>query len=176
VFSGNEGGDGAIAVTVTAVSCVAPPRELRRNMERIVLEGGGDDEGAGDDGGHSSDESVRNVPQALLPEVLFGDTSCFSNNKKFFPFGTPCKEHFDIWTSLNASTGVLFDLLYAPKAFQQIFQAWENEDTLGDCGNDDNTVCIYLHCGGTEGNTSQFNRYKYLKLIDRDEKLCNYYK
>jgi hypothetical protein len=155
-------------VKVMAVSCVIPPAQLKTNMEKI--------------GGNSASVIYEGYPHVLFAErgsVPSCDASA-QDTKKLVPFGTPCTEHLTIWSDLKTRCGITFDLLYAPKAFEQIFEHWNinidntNEMTQedGTCNSRDQvkesttTTYIYLHCGGVEGNISQLNRYRYLNLIN----------
>ena len=79
-------------------------------------------------------------------------------------FGQPSIRHYEIWQRLQASTGCDFDLLYAPRAFEIMLScAADSSQSLG--GFEDDVNVLYYHCGGVEGNRSQLQRYKYLKLI-----------
>lgn len=149
----NVDGRACLDIKVKAVSCVIPPTELHANM-RLILES-------------SDGSSMYDSTEDDLPEVLH---SASSSGKEIKPFGTPCLTHLAIWRELKATTGILFDLLYAPRAFEQIFQLWTEEEAR-QVGRSDNAeiAYIYIHSGGVEGNKSQFDRYKYLKLIDRSE-------
>jgi 1-aminocyclopropane-1-carboxylate deaminase len=71
-------------------------------------------------------------------------------------FAKPYPEHLSIWLELQKSTGITFDLVYSPRAFEQLFWSFENNAPLWeDC------KLIYVHCGGNTGNESQLLRYKY---------------
>jgi 1-aminocyclopropane-1-carboxylate deaminase len=71
-------------------------------------------------------------------------------------FAKPCQPHLDMWRSLQKECGVEFDLVYAPRAFEQLQQSFMREPLLWK-----NSHVLYLHCGGANGNESQLKRYKF---------------
>jgi 1-aminocyclopropane-1-carboxylate deaminase/D-cysteine desulfhydrase-like pyridoxal-dependent ACC family enzyme len=92
-------------------------------------------------------------------------------------FAKPCPEHFALWSALCHQTGMLFDLVYAPRAWEIIVDsALKNNDSATDTfvvGSHDRAILkewlpdsniIYYHCGGTEGNESQLGRYSAIGL------------
>jgi 1-aminocyclopropane-1-carboxylate deaminase len=88
-------------------------------------------------------DSLRSFPIILSP-------------RKREVFGYPRKELLDIWNEIReTSTGLEFDLIYAPRAFEILF---ENLDDLNESN------LIYYHCGGVEGNESQIKRYGRKKI------------
>lgn len=100
---------------------------------------------------------------AILPTVLS------TNNAPSRQFAKPYKEHYEIWQELQKQTKLDFDLIYAPRAFEVIISQCykDGEDkrkmSLKDLYPGYNLM--YYHCGGTEGNASQLQRYRYLYLI-----------
>jgi 1-aminocyclopropane-1-carboxylate deaminase/D-cysteine desulfhydrase-like pyridoxal-dependent ACC family enzyme len=76
-------------------------------------------------------------------------------------FGKPIKDHYLIWSELLQYTGIKFDLIYAPRAFELLLEALNNDK--GYWNND--VQIVYYHCGGVEGNETQLDRYRYSKLI-----------
>lgn len=88
-------------------------------------------------------------------------------NDQSYVFAKPYKEHLEIWNTLRRSSGIKFDLVYAPRAWQLLLQSepdiWrEANDTVGvdDCG----LNLLYYHCGGLVGTDSQLARYSYKKV------------
>lgn len=77
------------------------------------------------------------------------------------PFAKPNTEHFRIWKELQSQAGVDFDLIYAPRTFEvltsQGSSAGKSASSLQYFMSEANL--IYYHCGGTEGNDSQLDRY-----------------
>ena len=89
----------------------------------------------------------------IFPTILYDD-----NNDKKRVFAKPYTEHYNIWYEMYQQTNILFDLLYFPRAFEILLN---NEEYWYD----ENIQMVYYHCGGLEGNDSQLDRYKYLKII-----------
>lgn len=85
-------------------------------------------------------------------------------------FAQPCKEHYEIYAKLLEHTGIEFDLIYAPRAFEVLAHsirspcqsATDPQLSLRNFATGSNV--IYYHCGGVEGNTSQLRRYKNLNM------------
>lgn len=84
-------------------------------------------------------------------------------------FAKPTEHHLRVWREVQAATGVLFDLVYAPRAWEQLKHSVETSDPRlwGDPGGDGAGACgvLYYHCGGVEGNASQLRRYERLGLL-----------
>lgn len=76
-------------------------------------------------------------------------------------FGKPVKDHYVIWSELLKNTGILFDLIYAPRAFELLNESFKNDKEYWD----EDVQIIYYHCGGLEGNDTQLERYRYSNLI-----------
>lgn len=74
-------------------------------------------------------------------------------------FAAPCAEHLGIWTRLRQESGIDFDLVYAPRAWEILLDSklWKEE----------NCNIIYYCCGGHEGNESQLGRYRHSGLLKR---------
>lgn len=99
-----------------------------------------------------------------MPEILEG---CFPNRK--FRFGNLDPLHFKIWQYLAEEHHLVFDLLYAPRAFELLLIAAGNSPRA--VSGRITELCmknlfpdhhiLYYHCGGIEGNDSQLLRYKY---------------
>lgn len=78
-------------------------------------------------------------------------------------FAQPYKEHLAILYSLFAQTGIDFDMIYAPRAFEILLQNGYLSPTGSSVKEDFNLM--YYHCGGVEGNISQMERYKAKNLL-----------
>lgn len=84
----------------------------------------------------------------VFPTVL-GD----SEDGRARIFANPYAEHLGLWKSLRAESGIDFDLVYAPRAWEILLasQVWK----------DDSARIIYYCCGGAEGTESQLGRYRH---------------
>jgi len=71
------------------------------------------------------------------------------------PFAKPKKEYFDIWLSLRES-GIEFDLIYAPKMWLELIESY----------NILKKPILYIHSGGTIGNISQIEQYRYKGIFE----------
>lgn len=87
-----------------------------------------------------------------FPYILFQDMKRL--------FAKPYQEHLDIWWTLSSETGIQFDLIYTPRAMEQVLYWINKVPTMWK-----NTELMYLHCGGTAGVESQFRRYQRDKSI-----------
>jgi len=85
------------------------------------------------------------APRAI-PEVMGGAQNV--------PFGEPRAELLDIWYELQ-DAGVYCDLTYAPRAWQILFDNWEDPAFHGD-----GHRLMYVHTGGLEGVSTQLTRYR----------------
>lgn len=99
-----------------------------------------------------------NVKQPIFPYILDSPKSC--------RFAEPSLQLLEVWNELGTQTGITFDLLYAPPAWLKLSQDFMLNSEFWD-----NSSVIYIHCGGTEGNDSQLNRYSYLKTTKRLKKM-----
>lgn len=72
-------------------------------------------------------------------------------SKKKYHFAKPYKEFFDLHVRL-VETGIVFDLVYAPKLWKMLLEQTDEE-------------ILYIHSGGTTGNASMLERYKYKGLV-----------
>jgi 1-aminocyclopropane-1-carboxylate deaminase/D-cysteine desulfhydrase-like pyridoxal-dependent ACC family enzyme len=89
-------------------------------------------------------------------------------------FAKPYAAHWQIWRALKAESGIEFDLIYAPRAFEVLLSQCDAFDTstATDSGSvtSNKTASLerwmegcnimYYHCGGVEGNESQLQRYR----------------
>lgn len=119
-------------IAVIAVPCIGTAEYLLEQMRRI------------------DNESFK---VGSFPEVLTAPS-----NQPQRVFGKPYKELAVIWNQLCTETGIEFDLLYAPRAFEQIFEH------LAVVEPSSRVNLMYVHCGGQTGNASQKKRYEYKKL------------
>uniref|UniRef100_A0A7S3A3Y5 Tryptophan synthase beta chain-like PALP domain-containing protein n=1 Tax=Rhodosorus marinus TaxID=101924 RepID=A0A7S3A3Y5_9RHOD len=74
------------------------------------------------------------------------------------PFAKPRKELLEIWKELSAQ-GLNVDLIYGARVWEILLEQPE-----AFIGNKDIT-CVYYHCGGLDGDSSQLSRYKRLGLV-----------
>ncbi len=74
---------------------------------------------------------------------------------KKYHFGKCYIEHLKTHQKLLHETGINFDLLYDPIAWQALLMHYHSLEK----------PVIYIHCGGTEGNESMYRRYRYLNLV-----------
>lgn len=84
-------------------------------------------------------------------------------------FAKPYKDHLLIWNELQRQSGINFDLIYAPRTVEVLLSQCNKEGAnlqdLSLKGLFPGENLIYYHCGGTEGNPSQLDRYKILGLL-----------
>mmetsp|Transcript_30060 Transcript_30060/g.39561 ORF Transcript_30060/g.39561 Transcript_30060/m.39561 type:complete len:423 (+) Transcript_30060:122-1390(+) len=86
------------------------------------------------------------------PHILDGTTK--------YQFGKPDQEILDIWREFE-DIGLYVDLVYAPRAWQVLFENWEPKNpVLG------GKKILYVHSGGIEGVSTQLTRYKHHGLIE----------
>eukprot|EP01041_Mallomonas_annulata_P004862 gene4862-9690_t len=114
-------------IEVIAVPCVGSDVFLKEQMELL-------DEVSGQ--------------RQIFPKIL--------SPKKQRNFAEPCVSHLEIWSKLTETTGVTFDLVYAPRTWEILLDSWEDDPSMWDGVN-----IMYIHCGGQEGNESQLGRYRY---------------
>ena len=88
-----------------------------------------------------------NIESCYLPEILDDGTNDSHS------FAQPCEQHLEIWRNLCSASGIDFDLIYAPRAWQQLRRVLSQYENMYNI--------MYYHCGGQEGNDSQLRRYKY---------------
>ena len=89
---------------------------------------------------------LMNVEPHYFPEIL--DDGVVDK----YPFAQPCEEHMEIWKRLCRESTINFDLIYAPRAWQQLQRVLSRYEGIYNI--------MYYHCGGHEGNDSQLRRYK----------------
>ena len=104
-------------------------------------------------GTYLEQQMAKRATDASLPMVL----SPVSEH----PFGKPRHDLIDIWREIrDPQVDLDFDLVYAPRAFETILA-----NLCGELLKDSNIM--YYHCGGIEGNESQFRRYERSGLLLR---------
>ena len=82
----------------------------------------------------------------LLPHIL-------ENSK--FRFATPYQELYQTISSINEASQIEFDLVYDPVGWYILLS---NISRIS-------APILYLHCGGTLGNQTMLNRYRYKGLL-----------
>ena len=79
------------------------------------------------------------------------DNLIILESEKKYHFAKPYKEFIEIYEKLKKS-GIEFDLVYAPKLWKMILEQTDEE-------------ILYIHSGGTTGNASMLDRYRYKGLV-----------
>lgn len=137
-------------IEVVAVPCVGIAADLMTDMKQL--------------------DSLTGV-FGMFPTVL-DTTHCQSHSQTQnqsktikepkYKFGKPSKHLYGIWKQIVDDSGIRFDLVYAPRAFDVLRanRYFNNDDNSRDCN------LIYYHCGGLEGNESQLQRYRDAKIIN----------
>ncbi len=75
----------------------------------------------------------------------------FASDRKY-KFAKPYDEYLEVHQELKDSTGITFDLIYAPRTWIEM------------CKNlDENENILYIHTGGVSGNETMLERYRYKK-------------
>lgn len=87
---------------------------------------------------------------ALLENDTANYPEIWETQKKYV-FGKPYKEYYNIWKEISENNNVEFELLYDPKTLIALDQ--HNKKIKGEI--------MYVHSGGTIGNESMLQRYKY---------------
>ena len=80
----------------------------------------------------------------------------FSSDKKR-KFAKPYDEYLNIHEELQVSTGIVFDLIYAPLTWMQMYENFK----------DNETEVLYIHTGGVSGNKTMLERYRHKKSRKR---------
>jgi 1-aminocyclopropane-1-carboxylate deaminase/D-cysteine desulfhydrase-like pyridoxal-dependent ACC family enzyme len=81
-------------------------------------------------------------------------------------FGEVTNIHLSIWKYLQSRCNIVFDLLYATRAFELMLlnsNSSANLQHLDSCSLVSlfpSHNILYYHCGGCEGNVSQLDRYR----------------
>lgn len=79
------------------------------------------------------------------------DNLIILESEKKYHFAKPYKEFMDLHVKLQ-SAGIVFDLVYAPKLWKMLLEKTDEE-------------ILYIHSGGTTGNVSMLERYRYKGLV-----------
>jgi len=88
------------------------------------------------------DSDVNNYPVIL-------------ETKKKYVFGKLYKAYYDIWKEISEENNIEFELLYDPKTLIALDE--HNKNIKGEI--------MYIHSGGTVGNESMLQRYRYAGII-----------
>ncbi len=73
-------------------------------------------------------------------------------SKKKQKFAKPYDEYLEIYQELKDETGIIFDLIYAPRTWIDMCEnLYESKNVL------------YIHTGGVSGNKTMLERYRYRK-------------
>ena len=94
------------------------------------------------------EKTLQSQWQKLQPKPASYPETLFSFGKH--PFAKPHPEFLKIWKSLKSS-GIEFDLIYAPKMWYELEKAYERLPK----------PILYVHSGGVSGNTSQLQHYAF---------------
>ena len=116
---------------VICIPCSGDVDNLREHMQRLARECG--------------DGHLENP----LPTII-------TDNKRRV-FAQPSQEHYEIWQEITSATDIPFDLIYAPRAWEVLWDwlpAQKDEFEL-----------MYLCTGGAEGIDTQLSRYKSLGIL-----------
>jgi 1-aminocyclopropane-1-carboxylate deaminase/D-cysteine desulfhydrase-like pyridoxal-dependent ACC family enzyme len=133
----------AMDVEILAVPCVGSSAHLKAQMKQLHALCGGD--------------------EYTGPTIL---------STEYAPrrvFAKPYAAHLAIWQALQQETAIEFDLIYAPRTFEILLSHTEHVDRKKQKGANEagslkdwmpGANVLYYHCGGVEGNESQFLRYR----------------
>lgn len=88
-------------------------------------------------------EQWQRLSSAPYPKILPSD--------KKRKFAKPYDEYLEIHKELEEQTGIVFDLIYAPKTWMEMMEHFsESSEPL-----------LYIHTGGVSGNETMLERYRY---------------
>jgi 1-aminocyclopropane-1-carboxylate deaminase/D-cysteine desulfhydrase-like pyridoxal-dependent ACC family enzyme len=135
-----------LPVEVLAVPCVSSAWQLQAQIDQLSALCG-----------HSPDERKHGHPTILT-----------TDHAPRRVFAKPAQELLGIWQALQQQSGIDFDLIYAPRAFEIILSHCTSAGVDGDYSLRDwlpGANVLYYHCGGTEGNESQLQRYERLGFL-----------
>ncbi|MBU0631574.1 1-aminocyclopropane-1-carboxylate deaminase [bacterium] len=79
------------------------------------------------------------------------DNLIILESEKKYHFAKPYKEFIELYEKLKTG-GIEFDLVYAPKLWKMLLEKTEEK-------------ILYIHSGGTTGNASMLDRYRYKGLV-----------
>lgn len=80
----------------------------------------------------------------------------FSHKEKK-KFAKPYAEYLQIYKELKDSTGIVFDLIYAPRTWIQLLENLK----------DTQENILYIHTGGVSGNATMLDRYEHMQRRQR---------
>jgi 1-aminocyclopropane-1-carboxylate deaminase len=149
----------AVDIAVIAVPCVGDAPYLRRQMLRVLTDTSSSSSSNSSSSSSSSSTSSSSASttaaaaEAELPVVLEGSVKQ--------QFGEPRAALLAVWRELQ-DADLFVDLLYGVRAWEVLFEQWSSHELLLQ----QNSMLMYVHCGGLEGVSSQLTRYKHKKLID----------
>jgi hypothetical protein len=135
----------AIDVEILAVPCVGSAAHLKAQMQQLHVLCSGDE--------------------------YTGPTIVSTEYAPRRVFAKPYAAHLAIWQALQQETAIEFDLIYAPRTFEILLSHTEHVDRKRQEGANEvgslkdwmpGANVLYYHCGGVEGNESQFLRYRKL--------------
>lgn len=93
-------------------------------------------------------EQWKRLSKGPYPEIF--------TSKKKQRFAKPYDEYLEIHQELQDSTGITFDLIYAPRTWIEMFDNLDESENI-----------LYIHTGGVSGNATMLERYKYKKSRQR---------
>jgi 1-aminocyclopropane-1-carboxylate deaminase len=140
-------------IEVIAIPCATSSSVLEEDLNRLH---------------HELDySSVAKEKSLGLPTVLSTSFTQHLNRN----FGNPCPEHLALFNKLRQECNheIEFDLLYAPRTWELLLASTGQLDKTNNFHYDLSKLfpghhVLYYHCGGCEGNESQLQRYRHLKL------------
>ncbi len=99
------------------------------------------------------DEAYQKKQWQRLSEGPYPEIFRSEHKKKF---AKPYDEYLEIFQELKNKTGIIFDLIYAPRTWIDMCE------NLNKCEN-----ILYIHTGGVSGNETMLERYRYKKSRQR---------
>lgn len=100
------------------------------------------------------DVAYQNQQWKKLSKGPYPKVFAHKDKKKF---AKPYTEYLQIHKELQESTGIIFDLIYAPRTWIQLLENLDN--TQGNI--------LYIHTGGVSGNETMLERYKHMQSRQR---------
>ncbi|PHR57530.1 MAG: 1-aminocyclopropane-1-carboxylate deaminase [Arcobacter sp.] len=100
------------------------------------------------------DEAYQRLQWEKLSAGPYPEIFSHKDKKRF---AKPYAEYLEIFKELQASTGIVFDLIYAPRTWLQLL---ENLDAKHE-------NILYIHTGGVSGNETMLERYKHMQRRKR---------
>mmetsp|Transcript_12904 Transcript_12904/g.20558 ORF Transcript_12904/g.20558 Transcript_12904/m.20558 type:complete len:427 (+) Transcript_12904:35-1315(+) len=148
---------------VAAVPCVGDGSYLRRQMVALARETALQEEEEMEEDGVRKEGGEEGLQWQEAHKLHYPLPVVIEGTEKL-NFGEPNADLLEIWRELE-DAGLFVDLLYAPRAWQVMFENWDNMEhpVLG------RKKILYVHSGGLEGVSTQLTRYKHKGLIDPKE-------